>query len=254
MFTRCQACHTVHPLNAALLAQGGGKYRCAKCKKVGNALEALFDEWPDASQAGAPPGQLPELGGSLALGPFNPAVASTDGVMPEAGPDAATESGSPGRKYLLRISWIAAALALAAVIGLGFADFFQRPVLDHPLVQTALIKLGVKQTPAVAPFRDREQIELLSRELKPHRLRPGVLLLTATIVNRAPRSQSYPDIDVTLLDSRGRRLTRQLFSPGDYLSRSSELRSGMTPNAYLTFSLEMLDPGQEAAGFELQFR
>jgi hypothetical protein len=84
-------------------------------------------------------------------------------------------------------------------------------------------------------------------------LRQGVLLLTATIVNRAAQNQGYPDIEVTLLDIRGRQLARQLFKPGDYLSRSAQLRDGMTPQAYLTFSLEMLDPGDEAVGFELQF-
>ena len=43
MYTRCPGCHTVHPVNAALLASGGGRYRCGKCNKVNNALEALFD-------------------------------------------------------------------------------------------------------------------------------------------------------------------------------------------------------------------
>ena len=54
MYTRCPACHTVHPVNASLLAQGGGKYRCGKCNKSANALESLFDEWPEPGDK--PPG------------------------------------------------------------------------------------------------------------------------------------------------------------------------------------------------------
>jgi len=139
------------------------------------------------------------------------------------------------------------------VIALDLADFFQQPLLDRAQVDSTLIRLGIKEAPPEKPFRDPERIELVSREMRPHPLRPNVLLLTATIVNRASRSQPYPDIDVSLLDSRGRKLTHQLFSPGDYLKRSSELRNGMAPDAYLTLSLELLDPGKDAAGFELLF-
>ncbi len=254
MYTRCQACHTVHPVNAAILAQGGGKYRCGKCHKIGNALEALFDEWPQASQQGTRPGSLPELGLPLSLSPgedtsdaSDPAAAPGDALIDE------TEL-SPSRKPMLRVLWVGAALVLTVVIALNLFRFFQQPVLDLPWLQSTLTRLGVKQAPPQPVFRAPEQIELLSRELKAHPFRPGVLLLTATIVNRADRSQPYPDIDVTLLDINGRKLNQSLFKPGDYLSHSSELRTGMKPQAQLTFSLDMLDPGDSAVGFELQFR
>ena len=48
MYTRCPACHAVHSVSAALLAAAGGDYRCARCSKVNNALECLFDELPAA--------------------------------------------------------------------------------------------------------------------------------------------------------------------------------------------------------------
>ena len=70
MYTRCQACHTVHPINAELLSRAAGQYRCGKCKKLSNALDALFDEWPSAGETvvnSRPDTQAPVLGGSLAL-------------------------------------------------------------------------------------------------------------------------------------------------------------------------------------------
>lgn len=250
MFTRCPACHTVHPVNAALLARAGGKYRCGKCQKVGNALEALFDAWPEANEPGTPPGALPELGGLLAVARGQ---AAGEPGAEAAVPDLTAPAWSPARKYLLRGAWITAAAALAVIIALDLADFFDQPLLDRARLDSTFIRLGLKEAPPEKPFRDPEQIELVSREMRPHPLRPNVLLLTATIVNRASRSQPYPDIDVALLDSRGRKLTHQLFSPGDYLKRSSDLRGGMAPDAYLTLSLELLDPGKDAAGFELLF-
>lgn len=244
MFTRCQACHTVHPVNAAVLAQGGGRYRCGKCHKTGNALEALFDEWPQARQQGAPAGDLPELGLALSLGP---------GEEPQAG-TRSEETDTPRSKPLLRAVWIIAAVVLAVIITLNLARFLQQPLTDTPWLQSTLVRLGMRQAPPQAPFRALDQIKLLSRELKAHPFRPDVLLLTATIVNRAAQSQAYPDIDVTLLDIHSRQLARQLFKPADYLPNGSDLRNGMTPQAYLTLSLEMPDPGDGATGFELQFR
>ena len=62
MYTRCKGCHTVHPVNASLLARAGGKFRCGKCNKTGNALEALFDEWPEAGEKPPKTGPIPNLG------------------------------------------------------------------------------------------------------------------------------------------------------------------------------------------------
>jgi hypothetical protein len=234
----------VHPVNAAVLAQGGGRYRCGKCHKTGNALEALFDEWPQARQQGAPAGDLPELGLALSLGPGEEPQAQTT----------SEETDLPRRRPLLRAVWIIAAVVLTVIITLNLARFLQQPLIDTPWLHSTLVRLGVRQAPPQAPFRALDQIKLLSRELKAHPFRPGVLLLTATIVNRAAASQAYPDIDVTLLDIHNRQLARQLFKPADYLPNGSDLRNGMTPQAYLTLSLEMPDPGDGAVGFELQFR
>jgi len=249
VYTRCQGCHTVHPVNAAMLAQGGGKYRCGKCQKVGNALEALFDEWPQAKQQGTPPGDLPVLGISLSPDPADDPVPAARGQT-QAEESTDENAAGPWRRYVLA----ATALVLAGVIALNLASFFLQPLPDLDRLQSTLVRLGLRQAPVATPFRAPDQIELLSRELKPHPYRPGVLVLTATIVNRAGHVQPYPQIEVSLRDLRGRQVSHQLFQPGDYLSRSSELRTGMQPQAFLTLSLEMLDPGDRAVGFELRFR
>jgi len=254
VFTRCPACHTVHPINAELLARGSGKFRCGKCRKVSNALEALFDQWPDASQQGPQAGELPELGMSLSLH-----VAGGNSGQPQdtvAGDD--TAGGPSGKKppggAWLRVLWIAAALVLTLVVGLNLATFYQLPVPQHPLLQPLLVTPGLKQAVDVSPVPGPGNVELLARTMKPHPSRTGVLLLTASIVSRSADVQPYPDVDVTLLDIRGRRLSRKLFKPADYLTSSAQLRSGMAPGGHLTFTLEIEDPGNAATGFELQFR
>jgi predicted Zn finger-like uncharacterized protein len=254
VFTRCPACHTVHPINAELLARGGGKFRCGKCRKVSNALEALFDQWPDASQQGPQAGELPELGMSLSLH----SAGGNSGHPDDTVTVDDTAGGPSGKKppggAWLRVLWITAALVLTLVVGFSLATFYRLPVLQHPLLQPLLVTLGLEEGAEVSAVPGPGKVELLARTMKPHPSRTGVLLLTASIVSRSADVQAYPDVDVTLMDIRGRHLSRKLFKPADYLTSTAQLRSGMAPGGHLTFTLEIEDPGNAATGFELQFQ
>lgn len=243
MYTRCPGCHTVHPLNAALLAGGGGTYRCGKCSKVNNALESLFDSWPDPGANPPKKGELPVLGLQLDLD-----AAADDRQAPHA-------TDTRGRAgHLRRLALIVAAASLLLVIGFEVAEFQGRPLLARPVVEGALVRLGLREPPPVEPWRDLEQIHLVSRELRTHPNLPGQLQLTATVVNRANRSQPYPDIEVTLLGASGAVMLRRLFTPEDYLAADQVSNAAMAPGAYLPLAVDLDDPGAQAVGFELQFR
>jgi len=116
-----------------------------------------------------------------------------------------------------------------------------------------MIRLGLAEPPPEQPFRDLERIHLVNRELRSHPTLPGHLRLGATIVNRAPQAQPYPDIAVSLLDSAGRVVSRQRFTASDYLAGNPGSDARMQPQAYLPLVLDLDDPGTRAVGFELQF-
>ena len=252
MFTRCPGCSTVHPVNATLLAKSGGRYRCGKCKKVSSALESLFDDWPESGTKPPRPGDLPELGLSIDFtragqSRLNPEDANLTGEKEEPSP------ARRGRPWL-RGAWIVAALVLAAVVTVKLSEFNNVPVADNLDMDAVMVKLGLKDSPPKQAFRDVSQIHLVSRELAVHPSEPGQLMLNATIVNRASKSQPYPVIQVTLFDAAGNRLAGHEFKPLDYLAPGSTGRLGMSPQAYLPISLGIEDPGTEATGFELDFR
>lgn len=254
MFTRCPGCHTVHPLNASLLAQGEGKYRCGKCNKLNDALESLFDEWPDAGDRPASHGDLPVLGITIDLEAAKKAKLRTgnDGLFSDE--DDTTENSAGSRGKMLRAVWIFAAIALLAVVVVNVGEYFQQPLLDSPVVRDALVKTGLREPPVQAPFRNLEQIQLVSRDMRSHPTRADALRLSATIVNRAPRAQAFPELEVILLDSGGQALASRMFKPGEYLAEDADIETGMTPEAYLPINLDLADPGNQAVGFELNFR
>jgi predicted Zn finger-like uncharacterized protein len=254
VYTRCPGCHTVHPLNASLLAQGVGKYRCGKCNKLNDALESLFDEWPDAGDSPASHGDLPVFGISIDLEAAKKAKLRADNDSLFSDEDDATEVSTGRKGKMLRTAWIFAAIALLVVIVVNLGEYFEQPLLDSPVVRDALVKTGLREPPIEAPFRDLEQIQLVSRDMRSHPTRTGALRLSATIVNRAPRAQAFPELEVILMDSGGQALASRRFKPGEYLAEDADIESGMTPEAYLPINLDLADPGNQAVGFELNFR
>ena len=253
MYTRCTACHTVHPVNASLLARSGGKYRCGKCKKAGNALESLFDEWPAAGARPPTAGEIPVLGLPIDLDAAREARLTPDeaGLSGDSGAEAEAPAGTGAR--LARFSWITMALVVIAAIAFKVFEFYEKPLPDLPLVQSLITRLGVESAPPVTPFRDLEQIHLVSRELTSHPSRAGMLRLTATIVNRAPKTQPFPELELIMLDADGEAIANFKFSPTDYLTEGASGNAGMTSQAYLPLVLDLSDPGPEAVGFELNF-
>ncbi len=254
MFTRCAGCHTVHPVNASLLAQGAGKYRCGKCKQNNNALESLFDEWPDPGDHPPVAGELPVLGIKLDLEAAKQARLEPGEVPLFTDEEGGEDQRSRRSKKKLRVAWVTTAIALLFFVSAYLADFFQQPLLDFPGVKDMLIETGLMDPSPAAPLRNLDQIQLLSRDMRSHPTRPDALSLSLTIVNRAPRSQTFPKLEVILLDSAGQPLLSRMFEPDEYLAEGADIETGMTPEAYLHINLVLADPGRQAVGFELQFR
>jgi predicted Zn finger-like uncharacterized protein len=252
MFTRCSGCHTVHPVNARLLSRAGGQYRCGRCKKLANALDALFDEWPSAGEVPEKHGEPPTLGGKVALETAEPVQLSPEEEALLAEPAPGKIDPVIGRPWL-RLAWITAGLVILIGTAYSVGSYFGKVSYDPEVIENSLVEFGLRDAPPEQPFRDPESIELVSREMLSHPMRPRVLLLNATIVNRAQQAQAYPDIDVRLFNLDNDVISERRFRPTDYLTSTSAMRGGMTPGAYLRFSLEMLDPGERAVGFELEF-
>ncbi len=254
MYTRCTACHTTHPVNASLLARAGGRYRCGKCQKAGNALDALFDEWPAAGERPPGRGEVPVLGLALDLEQARKARLEGD-EPPESGDlDEVSDVSRSTRLWWLRTAWIGLTVILVAVIAIEYASFRGTPLTGSQAVNSTLSRLGFQEPPEEPAFRALDQIQLVSRELKSHPFEAGKLQLSATIVNRARRAQPYPDLEVTLLDAGGAEIGRIQFEPADYLDENADGTAEMAPGAYLPLVLELADPGERAVGFELNFR
>ena len=97
------------------------------------------------------------------------------------------------------------------------------------------------------------QIKLIDRDIRSHPEHDNALLVEAEIVNEAPFVQAYPMIKLTLHDITGKVLSGRSFSPSEYLPKEIDQRAGIAPGKHLQIALILVDPGDEAVGFEFDF-
>jgi len=77
----------------------------------------------------------------------------------------------------------------------------------------------------------------------------GTLRVRASILNAAPEVQPYPLLRVTLADRFGKSIGARDFAPAEYLGKPTPRQ--LTPGERVDATLEILDPGKNAEGFEI---
>ena len=77
----------------------------------------------------------------------------------------------------------------------------------------------------------------------------GTLRLRASILNAAAQLQPFPLLRVTLADRFGKSIGRRDFEPSEYMGRPTARL--LAPGERVDATLEILDPGKNAEGFEI---
>ena len=105
----------------------------------------------------------------------------------------------------------------------------------------------------VPPQVDLSALKAVQRNAYSHPEVDNALVLTMSIRNDAEFEQSLPVLVISLSDRNGRTVAKRDFIPKDYLE-GWELGDTIAPGKRLDVTLEVKDPGNQATGFELQFR
>lgn len=153
-----------------------------------------------------------------------------------------------------RSRWWTVAAALAALaLGLQAVHHFRARLAAHPTfgpwVTAAYKNLGVE----IAPNWDVHQYEIIDwvATAEPNERGLGSLKITARIQNHGPLRQPYPAVQLRLKDRFESRLGGRMFTPAEYLPRDTPHERLMSPGETARAELEVVDPGPDAYGFEL---
>jgi len=244
MFTRCPQCKTVHPLSAAPVSQARGLVKCGQCGRTFSALNFLFDDWPSGQAHGPAKGpgmEAPVLGAVTKTDPNESSTVSSD-----------TEPGEI-KANTRRLAW---GLVTALLIVLTIANTawtFREPLIENPTINTWLKQAGWLEVEQDGLLKDPQQMQLVSHDMHSHPTRSGILVLSLTFVNLAQRSQAFPVLELTLLDTANQPVAKRQLQPTDYLRPGADIQAGLATDVYLPVLLELGDPGQQAVGFEIRF-
>jgi predicted Zn finger-like uncharacterized protein len=147
---------------------------------------------------------------------------------------------------------LAAALALLA-LGAQTIHHFRSEIAGHatfgPWLTGAYAALGAEVTPSW----DVGQYEILDwiASAGPNERGVGSLKITARIQNRGPKRQPYPAVQLRLKDRWEAAVGSRMFAPAEYLPRDTPRNRLMSPGETARAEIEVVDPGPDAYGFEL---
>jgi len=157
----------------------------------------------------------------------------------------------PARSGTSTFGW-SLAIVLLLLLAMGQLAWFGR---DHLLRYPAgreLLETTCNLLPCqLPPRREPEKIQVISRAMTSHPSRDNALLVTLTLRNNGDFPQVWPQLELSLLDRAGGLVARRSFGPAEYQHRRTELLQPGTPHS---LRLELVDPGDQVAGFQFDFR
>ena len=267
-YTRCPGCATVFRVTPEQLALRAGQVRCGHCKTV-------FDGVAQGVSLAAT--GIPDIGGmaadEAAQGP--PTVTLRDAQALEMPPETLVEAAATAASdevaevpYEDRFSpaagraprrgrtaaYVAAIVALVLVILAQAVFHFRDALVAHwPPVRPALVGMCKVAGCAIRPLRDAAMsfLSIEASDLQADPAHRGLLVLTATVRNRAAWAVSYPYLELTLTDAQDRVVVRRALAPLDYAGGTADLPGGIAPNAEVAVKVFIDASATAQAGYRL---
>lgn len=102
------------------------------------------------------------------------------------------------------------------------------------------------------PRRMPEKIYITNRNVRVHPKEKNALLVEATFINQAAKTQAYPVVELSIYGYNGDLIGQRQFTPKEYTDdkpRDMLLR----PDEEADLQLELVSPGKDVASFEFKF-
>ncbi|HSD00174.1 MAG TPA: zinc-ribbon and DUF3426 domain-containing protein [Casimicrobiaceae bacterium] len=157
-----------------------------------------------------------------------------------------SQNTPPRRLYALAASALVIGLALQAILEYRDAVAARLPA-TRPMLETACGLLGC----TIEPLRDAAALSIDASDLQADPAHRGLLLLSATVRNRAGHAVAFPDLELTLTDSSDRVVARRAFPPEDYAGGTADPHQGIPPNGERIIRMFLDASATQQAGYRL---
>jgi len=164
------------------------------------------------------------------------------------GPSATAESAKSKRRWI----WLLGALLLLIVLLAQAAYQYRSAIIllfpeTKPYAAMLCANLGCD-----LPLPRRiEQMSIEASDLQADTTNPSVMVLSATLKNRAIFNQQYPFAELTLTDAQDQPVVRRVLSPQDYLGKAASTQAGFGANTEIAIKVFIEGSQVKATGYRL---
>jgi predicted Zn finger-like uncharacterized protein len=267
-YTRCPGCATVFRVTPEQLALREGQVRCGHCKTVFDGVAQAVSLAPPArTERDEPPLDEAALGpptvtlrDARALEPAPAAPVETDIAPPSEETaevpyeDRFAPTPRPASRRRRLILYAIPIIVLVLLILAQAIFHFRDAIAAHwPPARPALQSLCNAAGCAIHPLRDAAMgyLSIEASELQADPAHRGLLILTATLRNRAPWALSYPYLELTLTDAQDRVVVRRALAPADYAGGTADLQRGIASNGEAAIKVFIDASATAQAGYRL---
>lgn len=252
----------------AQLAVRAGQVRCGQCKAVFDGVAQQMSlsspspsgaAAPDAAAAGPPtlivregstPDPLPGVSVEISA-----SIPASSGAEFAAAPPADRFAPPSTTSRRARIARYVVAIAVLLVLVAAQATYHFRDsiVTFWPATRPTFERFCEAAGCAIQPLRDAamSHLSIEASDLQADPAHRGLLILTATLRNRATWSLAYPHLELTLTDAQDRVVVRRALAPADYAGGTADLQKGIASNAEVAVKIFIDASATTQAGYRL---
>ena len=244
------------------LALRAGQVRCGQCKtvfdgiaqEVSLAAPMRIEEPPSEAALGPPTltlrnAQALETPVETPIADAVPSPAFTD--TPPVDRFAPPETTS---RRARTIGYVVAILLLLLLVAAQAAYHFRDSIVTYwPATRPAFERVCEVAGCAIRPLRDAamSSLSIESSDLQADPAHRGLLILTATLRNRAAWPLAYPHLELTLTDAQDRVVVRRALTPADYAGGTADLSRGIAANGEIAVKVFIDASATSQAGYRL---
>ncbi len=165
--------------------------------------------------------------------------------------DVSFDFGPQSRPRPSRLWWLASAFLLVALAAQGGYQYRGEIAVllpeAKPLVQRICAALGCD----VPLPRRAELLSIESSDLQADGTHPSVMVLTATLRNRAGFVQAFPALELSLTSTQGQTVARRILTPKDYVPQSMRSEPGFAAGSELPIRVYIEAAALKPSGYRL---
>jgi predicted Zn finger-like uncharacterized protein len=234
MMTRCPTCGTAFRVTEQQLGARDGQVRCGRCNTLFDATSTLTPD-PVTRPRDQPP---PPTSGSMAV-----LLGTENG--------SAFDFGPPTPRAPSRLWWIGSLILLLALLFQGGYRYRGEIAVLVPEAKPLLERVCVQLGCDVPLPRRAELLSIESSDLQADGSHPNVMVLTATLRNRAAFVQAFPALELSLTSAEGQTVARRVLLPKDYVAQPARPDAGFAAGSELQVRVYIEAAALKPTGYRL---